>query len=395
MKKTLLILLGIGIFISQSCNKDNFTFDTDKISTSFKQKSSWAFPLVSSSISLEELLPDEDETSRHLIIDDDGFITLAFDEHVQAISARDFFKDNISFIPDGVNVIPIRIIVPINHTVNRKNFHIGLDNLKSAQGFYCANPQITLSVKNYWPIPLRIQFQNANYYKKANSSPIPITGSAMDDWHNLEIPENGNEFAITNIELNKDNSNLPEVIASLPNHVSFGAHIQVQDGVSSLETFNIPINTIDSVDVKIRIPMEVKMQDVSVTDTIDFDIGSEIDESVQDMIKYIKLNMLFKNGFPVGLNLKLLLTDDYYNVIDELTEDELKLTAGNFSNNQTTEVDSREAIVVNSQKIQNLLKAKHLIAQLKLNTGDNVVKLYTSQTLGIKIGALVKLELEN
>ena len=74
MKKiVILAIVAIGIFILNSC-KDQYEFSMDKVSTNFEQETDLAFPLVNASMTLEEILPDDEDVNRYLIIENDGFI---------------------------------------------------------------------------------------------------------------------------------------------------------------------------------------------------------------------------------------------------------------------------------------------------------------------------------
>lgn len=396
MKKTLFLTVTIGMLIIQACDSDNFKFETDKISDSMKITSSWALPLVSSSVTLEQILPDDEEINRHLIIDDDGFITISVEDKMEPIQAKDFFGDKLSSYPIENGIIKFPVLTPLSFPVKPQVFQMDLDDMSSSlNGFYCANPTVTVSVKNYWPVPVRLKFDKAYYYKTIyNTNPKLITGEGVTNWYSIKIPESVNTYATTDIVLDKNNSNLPDVISDLPNHVSFGAIVETLPEALG-NTYSIPVNSADSLSLTIKIPLELKMTDVSISDTIKLDLASNFDNDTS-IIQYVKLNTIFNNGFPVNTNVRLFLADDMYNILDEITDnDGITLQAGNSTDATNKPVESKDEIVIEGEKRQSLLNAKHLIVKLKLNTNDKVVKLYSKHALGIKLAALIKLKYKN
>ena len=92
MKNLLFITSWIVVlFLMPSC-KDAYDFSTDKLAGSVEQTTDLVVPLINADITLEELLPDNEETSLFLQIDNDGFITLVYEDNIAAISAPEMFN---------------------------------------------------------------------------------------------------------------------------------------------------------------------------------------------------------------------------------------------------------------------------------------------------------------
>ena len=128
----ILAVLAISILSLHSC-KDQFDFSMENLSTNVEQKSDFAIPLINASITLEEILPDDEDADRFLIVDPDGFLRLEYVQDVKAVSASDFFEGQYSGNP----------VPPISYSISPQIVELGFDKLLNEGEFYIANPKLT------------------------------------------------------------------------------------------------------------------------------------------------------------------------------------------------------------------------------------------------------------
>jgi len=378
---SIIIAWAFGLLVMQSC-KDAYDFSMDNLSSEIEQESDFAIPLIDADITLEELLPDNEETSLFLHIDNDGFITLTYEDDIAVVSAPELF--------DGVYSGPS---LPYNfHEEPPMEVPLNMDNLINQGRFYFADPKMTITIKNYWDVSTRFRFNEFLYYPKEGDTGIPLTGTAVTDWHTI-LPSGTNEFAITEIALNRTNSNIDEVISSLPYALSAGATIETIPG----GPYNIDPNTEDSVSLKVEMPMDLLIEDLIQRDTVGFSILENYEDDT-DALESLTFNLAFDNGFPVDLALQIYFADENYTILDSISATGINVTAGNSNNGTSTPVETLNTIVIENSKISNLVKSKYLIPKFEFNTkgaaSDQTVKLYSTYAIGFKLGARIKLKIK-
>lgn len=385
-KKLVLLLLMAGFFILHSC-KDAYDFSTDNLSSSIEQTSEWALPIADASITLEELLPNDEDSEQFLLIDEDNFITLIYEQEVTQVDPGEFF-DGFPIGGEYTGTIDQKI----EYSVASQVVELGIDQLLNEGSIYLADPRVTVSLRNYWDIGARFMLTDFYYYEGATSDPIAVTGP-LTEWIDVVRSVDGAE-AVTEMSMNKDNSNIADLISALPHHLSFGA--QFETTVLG-EDYSVPENSVNSVDLKIEIPMELRFEDLVLTDTIDFDLGNELDGDTSAIESFsFKINL--NNGFPFELASQIYFADENYVILDSLSATGLNFTAGNSTNGENDPVLTETEISVEGSKIHNLIKSKYLFPRFEFNSRNvalgETVKLYSTYAIGLKLGARAKLKLK-
>jgi hypothetical protein len=384
MKKLIFaILLTINISILISCG-DQYDFSTKNLSTYIQQKSEIALPLVDASITLDEIFPNDSSTNWFLLIDKNNFLSLQYEFELAQYPATSYFKGNYS----GPSLPYLASsITPLTAT-------IGLDKFITQGQIFFADPRITITIKNYWNIPTHFQFTNFFYYKKANSAGLPFTGSICTDWINVNPPVSPSKFAITTILMNNSNTNITDVFSAMPHHITIGANYETIPGGA----FNVNPSSVDSVKVKVEIPLDLRGTDVMLKDTIDFNLVKDLGKDTAS-VESLQLNLIVANGFPISVNTQIYFVDENYKKLDSISASGITIpsaivAAGLVTGNGTAPIDP---IKIENQKKANLFKAKYLIAKVILNTANasasETVKLFSNYAIGLKVGALVKLHL--
>ncbi len=394
MKKVLIIILSISILVIQACDLQD-ALETDKLSSDIKQTISLAMPIAKSSITLKEIMPKGEHVDDILRYDEDGFARIFLRRNFAEIKIRDFLNKHLTYVPPGVNIVDLPILKPAVFPINPAIINLNFDELESFRGFQFVNTRVTLNVKNYWALPVRMRFNEAYYYFESTTAPGYFKGSAIENWHDIKVPETLGDFAVTKIELNETNSNFAEIMSDIPHKMEFGLICETQPDVIG-KTYKIDLTAQDSVSLEVEVPMKVKITDVVIKDTVAFDIyendDNNSDDDVRDAdIDYAKLNLIFDNAFPLSAKIKVLMADENYIVIGQLTDDDLVIKAGNSENGKNSSVRSIVAIEVEGEKADKLEKTKNLLLEIKISTNDKVVKLYKQYSLDLKVGVKTKL----
>ncbi|MBN1252145.1 MAG: hypothetical protein JXR51_06455 [Bacteroidales bacterium] len=381
MKLSIYLIAFISaLFFLSSC-EGAYDFNTDNLSTHIELNSDIAIPIIDASISLEEILPKGDETESFLIIDNEGFISLNYKFELTAVSIEDLLKDE----PLSGSSLPY-----VTYQISPQIIYLGLEKLLKQGEIVFANPSATVYIKNYWSVPVQFKFQDFYYYDDETSyNKHLFTGSVIDSWIIVNYPLINGNFETTEIALDNTTSNIDEVISNLPHHLSFGATFETIPG----DAYDVPPHTMDSIKMDLSIPLDLRMQNIVMQDTIEFSLGDSDTTLIESLILGIEMN----NGFPISINTQFYFVDDEYVVLDSLFTNGLKIDAGlvdiNGKVNQNTETTTISE--TNDTRIKNILKSTNIIFKIILNTTDanlgQNVKLYSNYEVGIKMGARFKL----
>jgi hypothetical protein len=201
-------------------------------------------------------------------------------------------------------------------------------------------------------------------------------------------------MAITEIEFNKTNSNIDSVISSLPHHVTFAGDFETIPG----GPFSIDPASADSVKLKIEVPLDLRVSDLVMRDTLEFKLGEQVGDDTSK-ISSLQLNVICENGYPMDLDLQLYFTDDNYIITDSLSNTGIFIGSGVVENGLVTESTQTTNIInIEGEKKNNILQSKYIILYSRFKTANadlnENVKIYSTYTLGLKLGALVKLNIK-
>jgi hypothetical protein len=379
-KLVLNIFTGILALLIFSC-KDQYDFSTDNLSDDIPVNPEIAIPLVDAQISIDEFLSANNDVS-YLQIDENKFMTLVFDYKFGQITAIDFFDGKYNGVLDK-----------ISYSLATQKFNLDITKPASYDEFYVSNPKVGISVVNYWNIPVQIKFNQFNYYKEETSAPSPVTGTFVSNWHTINGPATAGSSAITELSMDTSNSNIDEIVSALPHHFTISATAETTPG----QDYTVASNTIDSINLKIEIPLDFRIKNLSRTDTIDFNPGDKLG---QDTSKFesLRLNLVFDNGFPIDMDAQLYFTDANYKKIDSISTEELHIASGTVANGHITgSTKTFKIYSLEGTTKQNFLKSSYLMVSYRFNTANieskQTVKIYSDYKIGFKAGVLAKFKL--
>ena len=374
-------ILISGFLITSSCD-DEYNFATDNLATNNEVNTELAVPIIDASFSLEDYIPKD--SNSYFLVDDEHFMTLVFEYLLKEVPAPDFF----SGVYSGT-------LASITYDIPEQSFKLGNDRAVSNDEFYIKDPLISITITNFWDIPAQFQLVNFKYYNAANPLGLPITGSFVSAWHDIKRPVSPALYADTVYFMDNSNSNLDEVISAMPTHLTSAAVIQTNPG----SPYNVSSTTTDTVRMKIELPLDIRIGNLVMLDTLDFKGGKDL---AGDTSKFesMFMNLVFENGFPIDINALIILADSNYNHLDTiLTEPEKEpitipsgiVSAGKvIAPNKFTmmNIEADKGVIVNTA---------YLLTNFTFDTYNNqlgeTVKIYSDYAIGFKVGVRIKLKI--
>jgi len=385
MKNILILTYFISVLLIFSSCKGAYDFDAENLSTHVELETDIAIPLIDASITLEELLPKSDGVESFLVVDSENFITIKYKFDVTSVAIDEFLDGT----PPSGDPLPL-----IDYNIDPQKVNMGLDKFLANGRMIIADPKVKISIKNYWSIPVHFRFKDFFYYTdEAGEEKFSVTGSATTDWHSI-VPFSAPEtYSVTDIVLNKTNSNFDEVISHLPHHLSFGAHFQTVPPTVPPTAYSVPLGITDSIKMNIEIPLDLGMENIIMQDTIEFAFGN----SDTTAIEKLTIGTIIDNGFPMALNIQFVFIDDDGNVLASLFDGGLNIEAGTVDANGKINANTTSTNVseTNLTTINKILKATNVLYKVIINTPNvasgQTVKLYSDYNINIKMGARFKI----
>jgi hypothetical protein len=379
MNKFVLSII-LGITLAFSC-KDQYDFSTDNLSNNNTLNPELAIPLIDAQISIENLLSLNDSLN-FLQIGDDKFMTLVYEYDVKQITAFDFFDNTYS-----------GILANINYPIGNETLDLGVKNFPKFDEFYVTAPKIIFTIKNYWDIPASFSFSQFNCYPHNSSIGIPGTGTFFSTAHEINRPTSFGLAEKTEITMDNSNSNIDELVSGIPDHIIVSGSFQTVQG----EEYAVPYPSTDSVHIKIELPLDIRVKNLILSDTIKFNASDNLGSDTSKL-ESLKLNLLFENGFPVDVNTQIYLTDNSYAILDSIFNNEILIPSGQISAGKvTSSFKTTQIINIVGAKKSAFYKASYLIAKYRYNTANSelgeTVKIYSNYKIVFKAGALIKLKI--
>ena len=313
------------------------------------------------------------------------------------VTSNDELRANITFdnaqFGKMFGIIKFSDIVPEGDTVQIEIFNSAI-----GQGdFSLVSPKITITIDNSFGLPIE-----ANFVSLVGLNTISGTKSHLENESPFNMPFIVNSPDITEIgesvetTLEVDGNVIIDFIKEQPKYFVYDVNVTTI-GNTAGNLFVLDTSKVE-VDVKAEIPMHGTATGFGLEDTINFSLGDNITE-----LERMKLVSRISNGFPLDLFIQLYLAeeDDFGNFIvtDSLfpSGDALLMQAAPVGVDDRVSARSEHDFEINltPSVLESMLTANKIIISASvatLNNGADNVKFFSDYGLGVKIGAVAKVE---
>lgn len=264
--------------------------------------------------------------------------------------------------------------------------------------FLVSSPLIRINYSNSFAIPFLLTFDATGKKgtNKVNLARAPILINSPVDTITRNVT---GSFTV-----DKTNSALPALISVLPEVIRFSGSAKMNPSVDPLGAH--PMNNyvygdsrfiIDSLEVEV--PLEFRINNLQFADTVDNFLknsGGSSNTSVKvENFKLLRVNLDIKNGFPLGLSVKMILYDSVKKK-DKSTVDVTGILgpapAGN-DGRATGFTETKTTIELTKDFFSSIDAADKVIFQFTLNTTDNTtkdVKFYSDYRIDFNAAVVVQ-----
>lgn len=395
MKKILFFTLILGlpiILIIHSCVKDKY--DLDMLAKNQDWKPEIAIPLFYSSVSLRDILDDYDHEEL-IVVDSKGFLAIVYTDTILSKKAR-----QLPFFPPGDSIM-WGYAGQYSDTLEVDSVDLNLEiyNKVISGNFYFEDPKMTINIVNSYGIPVSATFTTFESWSPINGTiQIELGGNTAPILINPPpaYPDTSQvgESMLTSITYDKDNSNIEDVLGSLPKYIYYALNIIINDPIM-IPNFMTESSEL-SVEVEIELPLHGYSNKFVLQDTVPFDFGIE----TPDMVESAIFNVNVYNGFPVDVIMQLYFMDSTLTILDSLIyeADHQIMSSGVLSPAPELKViQSTHKLttirVDDKSRIDDIAEASQMILKAELTTTgapQSNVKFYDDYALEIKLAVRAK-----
>jgi hypothetical protein len=261
------------------------------------------------------------------------------------------------------------------------------------------DPRLTMNVHNSFGLPIAFGFENTWAQMKDGSI---NTLEIIPDLFILNAPgiENPQEIVSSTISINRDGSNIEDFFTTDLRKLVYSVRL-VTNPVWADTYYNFFTNASEvSVDYDFELPMNLRVNDLVLQDTIDFSLSLD-DEDMKLDINALQVRIETDNGMPVDVSLQVYFEDSSYNILDSLYSDGNRqiLISGELdpTGRVIAPTNNISIIDLSQGKIDNILDAAYALIQVTAettNSGQSDVRFFSDYNIGFKLGTRVEAAIE-
>jgi hypothetical protein len=364
----------IMVFMVPGCIKD--TYNMKMFSKKAHLSPTLAISAVKGDISFSDAVKPNDT----IVFDQNKLVTIIFrKEAIVDLKPEDFSKGTI---------VKTAAVDPGSFDLDIKDIlsHISGD-------FLFANPSIKFLYTNSFPDSIKVY--------------LTASGKRKDKIVNLTLKPFGltkpsvpvQQGVTSSFIIDRNNSNLPALVSLPPEMINYSGSVTLTTVVKDNQDLNnaaIPAHLTGS--MELEVPMELKINNLQFTDTVDNFIkdgnNSDSQARVEDF-QFLSVIVSAKNGFPLGASLKMSLYNSTTHSILSTVEAAGILDPAPVDGNGkvTGETESSAVIDFNKAFFSSTDKADKIIFRFTLNStgnGSQNVKIYSDYRISFTAALVVK-----
>jgi len=285
------------------------------------------------------------------------------------------------------------------YTFDGDTIDTGLEDLfsKIHGTFSLTDPRVTIHYVNGFGVPVEVSTQVKGIVPDGREQDLNAAPMQMEYPADREAPPVEGALVFS-----RDNSDIVELVELRPVQILYGGGARLNpDGFQGWTNFVTGDSRL-RVDLEVEVPLEFRMQDLWLQDTIEnpfrTEAGDSADLSLSDL-DYLDLYLGADNGFPIELAVKMLMYDSLtHRVVDSVSFGRLVEAAPVDAQGRVTEsVNTKQKIRIEGSQLDHLEEVHSLILRVTFNTSDGgtkSVKIYTDYSLAFRLAAATALDYE-
>lgn len=257
--------------------------------------------------------------------------------------------------------------------------------------FYLADPTITLEINSGIGFQRMNSFVDTLVYLDTDGNLNQILYNPTSIQPEINAPENVGDYVSTFYKLSNEEGYISDLLSPMDKDLIYGIHAIINSNDQNNQSFIHRDHGV-SASLDVEIPLYGRVGNIEFSDTLEFNIDSQISE-IEEMI--IKTNM--ESYFPANAYLQIYFLDENYVLTDSLYGDDFELpiiaspelNADGRPINQDPVLTTKEANVT-AQTIANIYECRYLVLNYSFETAgfdeQTNVKIFDDYYINAKVG---------
>jgi len=247
---------------------------------------------------------------------------------------------------------------------------------------------IGLKIQNEIGADARITIDNLSAINTRTANAVPLNGSVIGVPLNINrsVDNSGMVTPSTySVSFTPSNSNILAFMENLPDKLSYQLSLEINPlgNVSGGNDF-IYYDKLMKTEMVMTIPLSFVANDLTLADTIDFNMPSTIDK-----VNGGNLYLYAENGFPFSADPQIYLMDGNFHIVDSLISAPNSIMAPPLDANLICigKKATKLTFPITEQKLSKLRATDKMYITMKFNTSDQpkYVKIYSFYEMNIKL----------
>ena len=259
------------------------------------------------------------------------------------------------------------------------SFDISILNHNLVNNIHWANPSLRILTKNsYVVVPVDLAISDMKVFSSVNNNTFyDVNISPTINPYSIKYPPIAGAVGIDSVVYDTSNTNLFTQIQKAPQYLRF--HVDANSNPKGNTGKENMIMDNSTVNVNVKFTLPISLSDTAgfgTTDTLNMDFSKSFGKSGDTVkIKSMLFRIISENGFPINMNLQLILADSGFNHKDTLVNQQI-IQPGTFVNGKVVPNKSVSNILYPSKKTSsnsyNLNNTKKLLAKVQIYTSSSV-----------------------
>jgi len=298
-----------------------------------------------------------------------------------------------------------------HNTLIYESGKINLDLFDPGEGwnledFWFEDPKFKVFYNNSYGIPSNFYFDSVNAYSTYYDQEYNITdygaGLPMDSLapHYMTYPTVFGASVDDSLILDKNNSNIREVIQKRPAWIKFIAHAHTNpDGTVAGNNF-VWDDSKFRADIEVELPLWGYIDRFHGTDTMEFNMEEEFEDP--GVIERLLVRINIDNGLPIFVESQAYFMNENYQIIDSVIQaDDIRLIESATIDNNGQVISKTNKTIdleITGERLEQIMETKHLLYKASASTtnaaSDEVIKIYPDYEVDFNVAIEADLDIE-
>jgi hypothetical protein len=210
------------------------------------------------------------------------------------------------------------------------------------------------------------------------------------------------QSVLTEVTIDRDNSNVHEIGTTDLRGLRYSVRALANPG-GATDNFLQDTSKM-TVNLEAVIPLHLRVEDVVLTDTFDFNLSEEVSDVSPEDVKSLYIKLDTENGLPIDIETQVYFVDSNWVRLDSLFDSSNRniLPSGILDNDDRVIFRTQHSteITLTQQQITNIWDATQIVFEVTVETKDDTgtirdVKFYSEYSLYFKLAAGAEVSFTN